>query len=327
MKMKRLVIIWNVTENCNVGCRFCSYGGDGCVPARNADRDEIVRLGAFFRDYARQRHREILVSWIGGEPFLWEPLLPLSRLFHGEYGLRQSATTNGLPLESKDIRQTILDCFDEIAVSVDGLEKFNDWCRDCKGLFQNVKENICLLRDEKIKQGKNLRIAVNTILMRGNIGQFEELCNVLCDCGVEAVTFNQLGGRDRPEFYLENSLLPEQAASFAKEFPRIKAAMLKKGLLIHGSADYLERIMSLASGKKIAVADCKPGHSFLFISETGVISPCRAAIGEYGVPVSEISSADDIADLETRFKAMRSLKPSKSCEDCLCMQVFGKFAK
>ncbi|HCT84253.1 MAG TPA: hypothetical protein DF296_03535 [Candidatus Margulisbacteria bacterium] len=328
--MSRLVIVWNVTDNCNGACLFCSYGSNNhpvnpSQALRSTDKDEAVRFGKLLCDYSRKTNREVLVSWLGGEPLLWEPVYELSHVFFNKFGIQLSATTNGIALQAKRIRQLALDCFDEITISLDGPEEFNDWSRNHQGLFQIVKKNIFLLHEEKMRQNKKLRIKVNTILMRGNIRYFEGFCNSLCDWGVEAVSFNQLGGRMRPGFYPENRLLPEQVTIFKSEFLRIKNELFTRGLVVYGNDKYLDWIARTAGNEKGEMQECNPGKAFLTISSDGLVSPCSSTASDYGVHSKELTDWSDIDSLETIFRNKRLKEQSSACGNCRSTQVFGKF--
>ena len=139
-----------------------------------------------------------MISFIGGEPFLWEPLADTARQLHAQ-GLRLSITTNGRSLSTPATRALLLDCFDEVVISVDGLQEHHDWCRGEPGLWQQVLAGTRLLVNERTSHP--LTIKINTILTHRNIACFEEFCAELCDWGVDALSFNQLGGIARPEFF------------------------------------------------------------------------------------------------------------------------------
>lgn len=325
MKEDKLIIIWNVTQTCNGRCLFCSYGTGKNGSSYDANKDEIMRMGALLSDYGKMSRREIIVCWMGGEPLLWKDISQVSTHFKTEYRLHLSLTTNGAALQSGNMRQLVLDHFDEIVISIDGLRGFHDRCRDQKGLFALVIDNLRLLHEEKVRQKKKLLIKTNTILMRGNIEQFEELSHYLSDCGINALTFNVLGGKDRPEFYPDNFPSRQQISAFIKKYSKICEDVSKKGLRINGSSLYLNRIAAISANIKIPINECNPGKQFLFISEHGIISPCRATVKDYGISLSKIETVNDIEAVASKLSEMRRERLSSSCSDCICMQEFGKF--
>jgi sulfatase maturation enzyme AslB (radical SAM superfamily) len=133
-------------------------------------------------------------------------------------------------LSLENIRLEIIKYFSEIVVSLDGFAVCEDRVRQYKGHFKTVTENIVALDRERKAVGSALKIKVNTILMRENIEQFEEFCNLLVDLGVDEITFNQLGGFDRPEFFEDNRLQSWQVKELLEKLPTLKEKFSTKGL-------------------------------------------------------------------------------------------------
>ncbi|MDE7360847.1 MAG: radical SAM protein [Oscillospiraceae bacterium] len=318
------VIVWRVTQNCNMKCRFCSYSTEVERVRGSADDTEAERLCGVFGDYKRQTGTDMLVSWIGGEPFLWKNIIPFSEMLHG-YGINVSTTTNGLLLDRIELQRSVVDCFSEVVFSLDGFEDCNDIVRQQYGHFEEVSRNIRTLAKLRDECGSDMKIKVNTILMRRNIDRFEEFCSYLQWLGVDEVTFNQLGGFDRPEFFEENRLTRGQVETFAERFPKVKKLFGESGLIIHGSEKYLDRILKTSRKETNPIAECDPGAWFWFINESGFISPCSYTSYEYKLDTREIRSAEDFARAETYFRQCRAERRSKWCDDCYCTQVYDKF--
>ncbi|MEO2089373.1 MAG: radical SAM protein, partial [Gemmataceae bacterium] len=267
-----LVVLWRVFEHCNLACRFCGYSTSIRRPRIVADPELVLCFGKILGDYARAHGRSVAVSWLGGEPLLWPALPALSHQYRHTFGVGVGVTTNGEPLASPSVRASLDEDYSLVTVSADGVGGFHDTCRSSPGLFDRIKRSVCALRAEADADGSGLVFSVNTILMRGNVAEFERLCREVASWGVTELTFNQLGGNDRPEFYPDNRLLPEQVERFAAELPRVRAELGRLGLLIHGTDRYLHRLASTARGQPIPVDDCGPGRSFLFIDEHGRVS-------------------------------------------------------
>ena len=115
-------------------------------------------------------------------------------------------TTNGIALRSARVRRALCADFAQITVSVDGLGAFHDRVRGRAGLFEELRANVIALAEMKARLGAGPLVRVNTILMRDNVEQFEALCGALAEWGVEEVTFNALGGHERPEFFAQHGL-------------------------------------------------------------------------------------------------------------------------
>ena len=172
----------------------------------------------------------------------------------------------------------------------------------------------------------NLLIRINTVLMRDNVELFPGLCEQLCDWGVDEITFNALGGNDRPEFHRQQRLQPQQVDRLESELPRLRQWLSAAGVRLVGAPAYLARLHASAAGERLAVADCRAGEQFLFITESGIVSPCSFTTADYGVPVAEIDSVAALVNLPKRFRELRTAASSAWCGDCPSTQLFGKFA-
>jgi MoaA/NifB/PqqE/SkfB family radical SAM enzyme len=277
-------------------------------------------------EYQRTTGDRVLVSWMGGEPFLFSPLSGLSTFFSQELGLRVGATTNGSMLGCASVRQHVLACYTELTVSVDGVGVIHDDLRGWPGGYSRLRDSVVELAEAKRAGKHGLRLRANVVLMRQTMAEFERLCVELAGWGIDEITFNQLGGRDRPEFFPAHRLLPEHAAWLQNEIPRLRNRLVGLGVLLNGSDTYLHRITASSQDERIPVADCRPGEQFLFVNEDGIASPCSFTTRGYGVRLAELDQADVLRDLPRRFAQSRQERRLAPCEDCHSTQVFEKFA-
>jgi MoaA/NifB/PqqE/SkfB family radical SAM enzyme len=321
-----LVIVWRITEHCDLGCRFCGYSRHLRRPRLSADPDEVLAFGAVLGEYAASHGRDVLVSWLGGEPLRWPPLLAVSHTFIHEYGLRLGVTTNGTALASETVRRRIAEDFDQLTLSLDGLGVAHDQLRDAPGLFAHLRESLMRLRELTAALGQGPLLRVNTILMRDNVYAFEDLCRAVTAWGVDELTFNALGGRERPEFFPDHALRPEQIEWFRRALPGIRARLAPSGLRILASERYLERLEASARHRPLPVTDCQPGQRFLFIDERGFAAPCSYTVSGYGVHLSELRTPNDLRQLPLRLAERKRRQMLAPCVDCPSTQVFGKFS-
>jgi MoaA/NifB/PqqE/SkfB family radical SAM enzyme len=323
--VERLVVVWRVTTRCHLACGFCAY--DRTLPFARHDTDEAsaLSLGSSLVQTRDSLGRRVHVSFLGGEPFAWEPLPRVARHF-AELGLSLGLTTNGVSLGGASARELLLDCFDEVTVSIDGLGAMHDGLRGWPGGFERLGVALSALTHEKARRSRGPLVRVNTVLMRDNIQEFPALCRALAALGVQELSFNRLGGRDRPEFFAAHRLAPGQIERFATELPTLRRELSSRGLSILGSQAYLERLLSLERGERFAVGDCAPGRKFLFVDEHGKLAPCSFTLDSYGEPAAEARRADgDFADLPRRFLVRQRSQRADACDDCASTQVFEKF--
>ena len=217
--------------------------------------------------------------------------------------------------------------FDRITVSLDGGGPFHDWVRQAPGLFNHLARGVPSLAQAKTHRGCGPTLHVNTVVMRSNLTQFGQLCEIAADWGVEELSFNELGGRDRPgPFFDRERLRPEDVASLRAMLPDLRKRMAARGLRICGDERYLDRLAASAAGRSVPEGDCRPGRGFLFVDERGRIAPCSFTAAEYGVPLAQMTTPADLRGLPERFEAMRRLRPAPACADCRSTQINGKFA-
>lgn len=317
------VVVWRVWEFCALACRYCGYSREMIRPRLGADWNSAVAFGGVLSDVQQRTGRAVLVSWLGGEPLAWGRLPEIACIFRRELGLRLGVTTNGLPLESPRVRESLLEDYDQITISVDGPAPFHDWARGLAGAFFRIRKCVRQLRAED--PAGRLRRRVNTVLMRGNVASFGPFCEEMADWGFHELSYNPLGGNDRPAFHAAHRLLPEQVERFVHELPELRRRMAERGLLIRGGERYLDRLAATAAGRSIAIDDCRPGTEFLFVDAAGRISPCSFSSERYGISISEIDSAEKFLELPRRFRALRLLQRLPACDDCHATHVFDKF--
>ena len=320
-----MIVVWRVTQRCNLSCPFCGYDRRIQRDRRDADVDAIVRFGGVLADYQRATGDRVLVSWMGGEPLLWAPLRELTEHFTRRLGLRVSTTTNGTPLRSAALRAHIIEHYHELTVSVDGIGAAHDDLRGWRGGFEHLRRMIPALVAERRLEGTGPMLRVNVVLMRETIGDFERLCAELAAWGIDEITFNQLGGEDRPEFLPAHRLLPSHATWLSANVPRMREDLARRGVKLSGGAEYMRRILATASRQRLPVDDCGPGERFLFIDEIGRTAPCSFTEGRYSVPVYEIDTWQALQQLPRRFSAMRAASRAACCDDCHSTHVFEKF--
>ena len=323
-----MIVVWRVTELCNLACSFCAFDRRLDRPRRVSGREEVLAFGRVLGDYQRSTGERVMVSWIGGEPLLWPAVFEVSRQLQRDHGLSISATTNGTTLHRANVQRQIQETFSELTLSVDGPAAFHDSVRGAPGNWaqlQRATRALADARDELGVKGRPLRLRANTVLMHNNLPMFAALCHTLADWGVVEITFNQLGGRDRPEFFPSHRLRPEDAAQLAALVPPLRDALAQRGVKLCGSAAYLKRIEASVHNQRIEVTDCAPGERFLFLDESGRLAPCSFSLDEWSVPMAELSSADDLVALPQRFAALRQHQSALACSDCPSTQVFPKF--
>ncbi|MBL9204498.1 MAG: radical SAM protein [Opitutaceae bacterium] len=320
-----MIVVWRITERCNLACPFCAY--DRTLPRGRRTMDATAARGIVARlaEYQETTGDPVLLSWLGGEPLLWPEFEDLSREAVAR-GLRLSVTTNGTLLTRPAIRTLLGTLFAEVTVSVDGLAPTHDRLRGWPGGFDVLAKSVRALADEKRQRGQGPKLRVNTVLMHSTWREFSALCEAVADWGVEEITFNQLGGNDRPEFYPAHRLTPEDVEGWAAALPGVRERARGRGLEVVGGDAYLRRLRATSRGLALPVEDCGPGERFWFIDERGRVAPCSFTVEGYGVPLADLASVEAWRELPERFSQARARRRLASCADCHSTQVCEKFA-
>jgi MoaA/NifB/PqqE/SkfB family radical SAM enzyme len=315
----RLVVVWRVSERCDTACGFCAYDASLRRTRRELREAEALRFGALLAEFARACGREVLLAWLGGEPWLWPPLESATRALRSR-GLRMALTSNGRAFADPARLRFAVEQLDELTLSLDGPPALHDQLRRSPGLGAIVVDALRKLRALRGGAARPL-LRVNAVLMRDNVERFEELVAAAADAGADELTFNQLGGRDRPSFHAEQRLHAEDVARLRAALP-----LARRRLRIPGDDRYLSRLAASAAGEALAVTDCGPGGSFWFVEVDGTLAPCSFTTGSAGVPIETLRNLEDLIQLPARLSGARARARPACCGDCPSTQVHRKFA-
>jgi radical SAM protein with 4Fe4S-binding SPASM domain len=317
-------VVWRVVNSCNLACPFCAFDKRLDFTRSDANPAEVIRFAGLLADYQARTNDPVLLSWLGGEPLLWAPLEELTRAARA-LRLEVSTTTNGTSLGSARVAQHLCDHYKELTISLDGFSDFHDAMRGWTGGFDKLSDWVPALARRIHDQGSPLRLRANIVLMRRNVKNFPALCRELARWGISEISFNQLGGRDRPEFYQAHRLTIADVHRLAAQLPEIRRHLADFGAILVGGENYLKRILASARNERNPVRDCGPGENFLFIDEKGRVSPCSFTSQDYGIDSRAIHTPTALAALSSRFRTMQLSRRSTQCDDCLSTQVCDKF--
>lgn len=150
---KKPVVVWNVSQRCNLRCVHC-YSASGSSTAADEltpreGRDLIEDLAAFGVP---------VVLFSGGEPLMRPDLMDMVSLATNR-GMRAVISTNGTlitPSVARDLQRTGLSY---AGVSIDGTGETNDRFRGVRGAFDQALQGIRNCRTAGIRVG--LRFTIN----------------------------------------------------------------------------------------------------------------------------------------------------------------------
>ncbi|MFW6256943.1 MAG: radical SAM protein [Bacillota bacterium] len=147
------VVVWNVTQACNLKCLHCYADSDDSSPQK-----ELTTLQA--EDFIRQLSdfKVPVLLFSGGEPLLRDDIFHLID-FSSRQGMRPVISTNGLLLTEKNVGHLQEAGIKYVGVSVDGVGPRNDEFRGLDGAFKQALEGI--RRCQKVGLKVGLRFTIN----------------------------------------------------------------------------------------------------------------------------------------------------------------------
>jgi MoaA/NifB/PqqE/SkfB family radical SAM enzyme len=164
-----------ITHRCNHRCAICAQWGENGYNARG-DTPKVageVPVEVYRRVIDEVAPKKVHVYITGGEPFLYEPLVPLVN-YMKEKGLTVQIVTNGVGLE-KNAETIVNNGWDMICVSFDGPREVHDKCRGVKGaLDAAIKGMSEIQRLKALKNKKKPALFVLTTISKNNQDMLRE---------------------------------------------------------------------------------------------------------------------------------------------------------
>jgi MoaA/NifB/PqqE/SkfB family radical SAM enzyme len=145
------VVVWHMTDRCNLKCRHCYAAGAPDFGARMSAADETD----FLRLLAKVSAPALLMS--GGEPLL-HPNFWSRLALAKELGLRVIVSTNGVLIDAAAARE-LGDKASYVGVSLDGPRELHDRFRGVRGAFDASIGAIRLLASGGCRVGLRVTLA------------------------------------------------------------------------------------------------------------------------------------------------------------------------
>lgn len=196
---KRPVVVWNITQRCNLKCVHCY------AHAKNIAFDNELSLSEgkiLIDDLAEFGVPVMLFS--GGEPLVRKDLPELAA-YAVKKGMRAVVSTNGT-LITPQVAQILKDIgLSYVGISLDGMEEINDRFRGVKGAFRLALKGIENCKKAGIKVG--LRFTIN----KSNVSQIPEIFKLLEEMEIPRVCFYHLVYSGRGSELVKEDLSHEES--------------------------------------------------------------------------------------------------------------------
>ena len=191
---KKPVVVWNVTQACNLNCIHCYARAVDHRDKRELTHDQGLAL---LDDLAGFGVPVVLFS--GGEPLMRPDLVQLAA-YAVKKGMRAVISTNGTLISRDKARELSEIGLSYVGVSLDGMEDVNDRFRGKKGAFQDALAGMENCREAGLKVG--LRFTINRI----NVSEIPYVFDLLEEYGIPRVCFYHLVYAGRGSAMVEQDL-------------------------------------------------------------------------------------------------------------------------
>jgi Fe-coproporphyrin III synthase len=196
---KKPIVVWNVSQRCNLRCIHCYSDSDGGRGSNDLTTDEGKRL---IDDLVAFGAPVLLFS--GGEP-LMRPDVPDLIEYASSKGIRVVISTNGTLIEDAMAKRLKNGAVSYVGVSLDGAEQTHDAFRRSKGAFKAAIEGIRASKRAGLKTG--LRFTIT----KRNATDIPSIFEVALAEGVPRVCFYHLVYTGRGKLRVEDTMPIEES--------------------------------------------------------------------------------------------------------------------
>ena len=151
-----LVVIWNLTNRCNLACPHCYAHVESNGVADELSTEEAKNV---IDDLAHQQILVLILS--GGEPILRSDLYELATHAR-EKGIICALSTNGTLIDERHVKKILKSGISYIGISIDGTPERHDAFRGRHGAYRSSLKAIRLCRDQGIKVGLRVSLTSHT---------------------------------------------------------------------------------------------------------------------------------------------------------------------
>lgn len=304
-------LILQVTQNCNLRCRYCSYSGDGNLDRKhnNKNMDFLVAKNAidFFKIKSRKSD-EVHIAFYGGEPLLnfdlIEKCINYIKINFYDKIVKFNITTNGT-IMTKHILDVLASHDVKLTISLDGPEEIHNkkrrFATDGHGSFSKVITNLEFIKSENIdyfnKLNFNAVIEMDDTFDKINlVKEFFESSDIFTD--KHNIIYSLVSDRRiNRTYYQSNDFAIYRKATYFKnliEYFNHREIGFNFGD-VEDLINYKEILEYKSPLKKCAHhgGPCMPGRTRLIVDINGKLRPCEK--------VSEISTNFVIGTIDEGF--------------------------
>jgi len=254
---------WHITERCNLRCRHCYQ--DPVLIKNELDIKDLSKiLEKFIKQIKTWRlpKEAVRISFTGGEPLVKKGFLKLlQKCYQNRDKFHYGVLTNGIFLDEKTVADLKKLKVDYVQISLEGMEKTNDYLRG-KGVYEKVIKGIKLLK------AKNIDANLSMTVSRVNLKDVPAVINLSRRLGVP-LGIRRLVPFGRGKMLKKFILTPEEVKKLWNYIERLRQSLgseiglgCEDGMLIQDFPQY-------RSG------ECSAGYLSFTVLPNADVYPCR----------------------------------------------------
>lgn len=318
----RPLVVWNVTNRCNLRCLHCYIGAEDRIYRGELTTEEAK---AMIEDLAQMKVPVLLFS--GGEPLIRRDVFELGRL-SSDLGLRPVLSTNGTLIDDEMAARIREAGFQYVGVSLDGAPATHDRMRGKNGAFAEALDGI------RASMRAGLKTGVRFTITRSNMADLPQLLDIVEKEGIPRFCMYHLVYSGRGKNMRDEDLVPEEKRRIMTYLVDKTIDLHERGIEVeilttdnHADGVYLynwlkehgpdhleevERLLFMHGG-------CSAGTKFANIDPVGNVHPCQFwqdyTIGNVREkPFSQLWTGDDPLLVALRRKCDRVKGKCGECD-------------
>ena len=247
-------VIWEITNECNYGCKYCIFASTGKKP-----EGELNTLQIFSVLKELKENGFTYVKYTGGEPFIRNDMM---QILHEtkRLGFDCDISTNASKITPQIAHELALLDLEMIHVSLDGhTQKIHEAVRGKKSFLPTI-DGLKNLTEA------NNKIRIGCVIHEYNQDYLKDMIDYCEGLGVDELIFSMM----EPVGRLKNKDIGLSNKS---------SEDLKKDIISHPHkikvSHNLEPLLSVFKPiSQLKLKSCPGGDKFLFINSLGMVSPC-----------------------------------------------------
>lgn len=263
IKPKSFHLQWHITERCNLRCRHCYQD-----PVLMKDELEICDLVKILEKFIKQIEtwqlpkETVRISLTGGEPLIRNDFLELlQKCYQNRDKFYYGILTNGTLLDEKKVKELKNLKLNYAQISLEGMEKTNDYLRG-RGVFKKAVKAIELLKKE------NIAVNLSLTVSKANLREIPKIVDFSKKLALP-LGIRRLVPSGRGEMLKKIMLSPKEVRrlwNYIQEVNSIYGNRVElgceDGILVQDFPEYLSR-------------ECSAGYASFTVLPNGDVYSCR----------------------------------------------------